>query len=149
MKPGNNLPDDLGLTAGFGVECEETPCRIASGLETTIMKKMHASYRSLLGLDQGAKKFHVHVTELDPAGEGWEQQHAHAAEEALFMLEGQAEFTFGGKRHAIGPGELVLFPANVMHAQTRFLTRKVKYLVIRSFEPGDDRCCCGATLSST
>jgi uncharacterized cupin superfamily protein len=112
------------------------------------MDKMQASYRSVLGKEHGAKKIHVHLTELDPTGDGWQHQHAHAAEEALFMLEGEAEFTFAGRTHRAGPGELVFFPSNVTHAQTRFLTPKAKYLVIRAMEPGDKPCCCGADLSA-
>ena len=108
------------------------------------MDKMKAKYRSLIGEPEGARKIHVHVTELNPAGDGWGQQHSHAAEEALFMLEGRAEFTFAGKTHKIGPGESVFFPAAVVHAKARFLTQKARYLVIRSVEPGDADCCCGA-----
>jgi uncharacterized cupin superfamily protein len=113
------------------------------------MEKMQASYRSLLGKELGAKKIHVHLTELDPAGAGWQHQHAHAAEEAIFMLQGEAELTFAGRTHRVGPGDLVFFPSNVTHAQTRFLTASAKYLVIRAMEPGDERCCCGANLSTS
>ena len=112
------------------------------------MEKMNANYLSLLGTEHGARKVHVHLTELDPAGDGWEHQHSHMAEEAIYILGGEAEFTFDGKTHRIGPGELVFFPSNVMHAETRFLTPKMKYLVIRTMEPGDDPCCCGADLST-
>ena len=106
------------------------------------MEKMKAVYSSLIGNEQGARKFHVHVTELDPAGGGWEQQHSHAAEEAIYILEGQAEFTFAGETHRVGPGEMVFFPSNVTHAKTKFFTDKMKYLVIRSIEPDDEPCCC-------
>jgi uncharacterized RmlC-like cupin family protein len=41
------------------------------------------------------------------------------------------------------PGDIVFFPAGVMHAKAEFLTDKVRYLVIRSVEPGDAACCCG------
>ena len=112
------------------------------------MEKMKANYLSLLGQEHAARKLHVHLTELDPAGEGWEHQHSHAAEEAIYILEGEAEFTFAGQTHRVGPGELVFFPSNVTHAETRFLTSKMKYLVIRTMEPGDEPCCCGADLSS-
>jgi uncharacterized cupin superfamily protein len=111
------------------------------------MDKMLADYDSLLGKGQGAKKVHVHLTTLDPAGDGWEHQHSHTAEEAIYILEGQAEFTFDGETHRVGPGELVFFPSNVTHAKTRFFTPRMRYLVIRTMEPGDDPCCCGADLS--
>ena len=111
------------------------------------MEKMRANYLSLLGKEQGARKLHVHLTELNPAGDGWGRQHSHAAEEVIYILEGQAEFTFAGETHRIGPGELVFFPSNVTHAETRFLTPTMKYLVIRTMESGDPPCCCGADLS--
>ena len=63
-------------------------------------------------------------------------------------LEGEAEFAFAGKIHRVGPGELVFFPSHVTHAETRFLTPQMKYLVIRTMEPGDDPCCSGADLSA-
>jgi uncharacterized cupin superfamily protein len=108
------------------------------------MEEMKATYRSLLAAEHGARKLHVHLTELDPAGAGWERQHSHDAEEAIYILEGEAEYTFAGQTHRLGPGDLVFFPSRVMHAQTRFLTPKMKYLVIRTMEPGDAPCCCGA-----
>ena len=116
--------------------------------EGNAMEKMKANYLPLLGQEHAARKLHVHLTELDPAGEGWEHQHSHAAEEAIYILEGEAEFIFAGQTHRVGPGELVFFPSNVTHAETRFLTSKMKYLVIRTMEPGDEPCCCGADLSS-
>ena len=106
------------------------------------MEKMKAAYTSLVGDEQGARKIHVHVTELNPSGDGWTHQHTHAAEEALYILEGEAEFTFDGNSHRVGPGDLVFFPAGVLHAETKFFSDKMKYLVVRSIEPEDGPCCC-------
>ena len=108
------------------------------------MKDVRALYTSLVGPEQGARKVHVHVTELDPSGGGWGSQHAHAAEEVVYILEGEGEFTFDGKTHRVGPGEAVFFPSGVVHAEARFFTDRMKYLVIRTIEPGDGPCCCGA-----
>ena len=124
------------------------PSLIAEARRDLTMEKMKAHYHSLLEKGQGARRLHVHLTELDPAGDGWLHQHSHAAEEAIYILEGEAEFAFDGKTHRVGPGELVFFPSHVTHAETRFLTPKMKYLVIRTMEPGDDPCCCGADLSA-
>jgi uncharacterized cupin superfamily protein len=106
-----------------------------------------ARYQSLVGFEEGAKKIHVHVTELNGVT-GWQAQHAHIAEEAVYILEGDAEFTFNGETHRVGPGEAVFFPSGVTHAETRFLTDKMKYLVIRSVEPQEGPCCCGKDLKS-
>lgn len=109
------------------------------------MKNAKARYQSLVGPEHGAQKIHLHVTELDPSGGGWPSQHAHAAEEAIYILEGEAEFTFAGKTHRVGPGEAVFFPAEVTHAETTFFTDRMKYLVARTVEPGDGPCCCEAS----
>ena len=110
------------------------------------MENMKAFYDSLVGPEQGARKMHVHVTELDPSGEGWASQHEHLAEEAIYILEGEAEFTFSGKTFRVGPGEAVFFPSGVTHAETKFFTDRMKYLVIRTVEPGDEPCCCGTSF---
>jgi uncharacterized cupin superfamily protein len=106
------------------------------------MEKTDAKYRSIVGHQQGARKIHVHATELHHC-EGWGRQHAHPAEEAIYILEGEAEFTFAGKTHRVGPGEAVFFPSGVTHAETRFFADHMKYLVIRTVEPGEAPCCCG------
>ena len=105
------------------------------------MDKTEAQFTSLLGTAQGARKLHVHLTELNPAV-GWKAQHTHAAEEALYMIEGLARFTFQGQTREIGPGEIIFFPSGVLHAEATFITPKAKYLVLRSVEPDDDPCCC-------
>ena len=107
------------------------------------MEKTEAIYTSLVGRDEGARKIHIHVTELSPAGDGWASQHTHTAEEAIYILEGEAEFAFDGKTHRVGPGDTVFFPSGVLHAETRFFSDTMKYLVIRSVEPDEEACCCG------
>jgi len=90
----------------------------------------------------GAKRMHVHLTELHNARDGWGYQHSHEAEEAVYMLEGEGEFTFDGATHRVGPGQAVFFPSGIVHAETKFFSDTVKYLVIRTVEAGDEPCCC-------
>jgi quercetin dioxygenase-like cupin family protein len=106
------------------------------------MKNSEAIYQPIVGPNDGAQRLHVHATELQHARHGWGYQHAHAAEEAIYMLEGEGEFTFDGKTHRVGPGQAVFFPSGVLHAETKFLSDTVRYLVIRTVEPGDEPCCC-------
>jgi uncharacterized cupin superfamily protein len=103
---------------------------------------MAGRYRSLLGHKQGAKKVHVHLTEFQAKGPS-SYQHTHAAEEAVYILEGEATYTFGGRTVKASPGKLVFFPAGVEHARVRYLSPTMKYLVVRSVEKGDEPCCCG------
>jgi mannose-6-phosphate isomerase-like protein (cupin superfamily) len=108
------------------------------------MQKSNAVYHPIVGHNEGARRMHIHVTELLNARGGWGAQHSHVAEEALYMLEGEGEFTFGGKTHRVGPGQAVFFPSGVTHAETKFFQDRVKYLIIRTVEPGDEPCCCEA-----
>lgn len=112
------------------------------------MKDTKAVYRSLVGPENGAHRLHIHVTELPDASLGWGAQHSHRAEEALYMLEGEGDFTFGGKTHRVRPGETVFFPSGITHAETKFLTKRVRYLVIRTVEPGDEPCCCASAANT-
>lgn len=51
----------------------------------------------------------------------------------VFLAAGFA--TFDRKTHRIGPGQLVFFPTNVSHAETRFFSPKMKYLAIAQCLP--------------
>jgi mannose-6-phosphate isomerase-like protein (cupin superfamily) len=104
---------------------------------------MSAHYTSLLGHAQGARKIHVHLTVLETRDAGGGHEHSHAAEEAMYFLEGEAEFVYGGETHRVGPGDLLFFPPGQPHAQVKYLSERMKYLVIRTVEPGDEPCCCG------
>ena len=106
------------------------------------MQNSQAHYEQVVGQKNGAKRMHVHLTELRDARNGWGYQHAHHAEEAVYMLEGEGEFTFDGATHRVGPGQAVFFPSGIVHAETKFFSDTVKYLVIRTVEPGDEPCCC-------
>jgi uncharacterized cupin superfamily protein len=106
------------------------------------MKNSNAHYTPVVGPVDGARRLHVHLTELRDARRGWGYEHSHEAEEAIYMLEGVGEFTFAGKTHRIGPGQAVVFPSGVVHAETKFFSDTVSYLVIRTVEPGEEPCCC-------
>jgi uncharacterized RmlC-like cupin family protein len=106
------------------------------------MSSLH--YQSILGHTDGAKKLHVHLTEIPDTASHPPYQHRHEAEEAFYILEGRAEYRFGGKTIVAGPGDLVFVPSGVLHAEITYFTPSMKYLVIRSIEPADEPCCCGA-----
>jgi quercetin dioxygenase-like cupin family protein len=110
--------------------------------EDPSMKNSNAHYKPVVGPVDGARRLHVHLTELRDARSGWGYQHSHEAEEAIYMIEGVGEFTFAGKTHQVGPGQAVVFPSGVVHAETKFFNDTVKYLVIRTVEPGEEPCCC-------
>ncbi len=104
----------------------------------------HDRYRSLLGHAEGAYKLHVHLTTIENKGSPRVYGHRHAAEEAVYVLEGEIEFAIDGRRARAGPGELLFFPAGSYHESTALGGERVRYLVIRSVEDGAaERCCCG------
>lgn len=135
---GNTLTIAAGFAAlhGVGVTQASPPVEEGNGAGKVV-------YRSLVGYPEGATKLHIHLTELDTRGPVAKGQHTHKADEAVYILEGQAEFTFAGKTHRVGPGDVVFFPSNVLHTERKYLTDHLKYLVIRSVEPEDEPCCCG------
>ena len=105
---------------------------------------MQSEYESLLGYEEGARKIHVHLTRLDTRGEPKRYEHSHKAEEAMYFLQGEAEYAFRGKTHRVGPGDLLFFRPGEPHGQVKFLSDTMEYLVIRSVEEGEDEaCCCG------
>jgi mannose-6-phosphate isomerase-like protein (cupin superfamily) len=104
---------------------------------------MNKPYRSLLGWAEGARKLHIHETLIPDTSQVEPYEHEHKAEEALFVLEGQADYSFAGQTFRAGPGELVFFPSQVRHCQVTYHTPSMRYLVIRTVEEEDPPCCCG------
>lgn len=101
-------------------------------------------YSSLLGYPQGAKKLHVHLTTLAAKDAPRVYGHRHAAEEAVYVLEGEVAFAIDGRTSKAGPGELLFFPAGTYHESVALAGERVRYLVIRSVEDDSaERCCCG------
>jgi uncharacterized cupin superfamily protein len=103
-----------------------------------------SQYLPLVSQAQGAKKVHIHLTTLDTRGITGRYEHSHQAEEAMYILEGEAEYAVGDSIRRVGPGDCLFFPAGVPHGYLRFSSPRMKYLVIRSVEPGEERCCCEA-----
>ena len=106
-------------------------------------KIMSLDYQSLLGYRDGARKLHIHLTEIPDTSAHESYEHEHIAEEAFYLLEGSAEYHFDGKTTTAAPGEVVFIPSGVRHARIKYLTPSMRYLTIRTVEPEDEPCCCG------
>lgn len=104
---------------------------------------MSLQYESLVGHPQGARRLHVHRTVIPDTASHPPYQHEHLAEEAFYILEGKAEYRFGGTTVTAGPGETVFIPSGVRHADITYLSPSMTYLTIRTVEIGDEPCCCG------
>lgn len=105
------------------------------------MSSLH--YESLVGHRDGARRLHIHRTEIPDTAAHPPYQHEHRAEEVFYILEGRARYRFGGRTISAGPGETVFIPSGVRHAEIEYLTPSMTYLTIRTVEPGDEPCCCG------
>lgn len=103
---------------------------------------MH-EYLSLIGYEDGARRLHVHLTEIPDTSRTEPYQHSHVAEEAFYILEGRAKYAFADKVVEAGAGEVVFIPSGVLHAEIEYLTPSMRYLTIRTVEEGDEPCCCG------
>ena len=101
-----------------------------------------SQYLPLVSQLQGARKIHLHLTTLDTLGVTQHYQHSHEAEEAMYFLEGEAEYAVGEAVHRVGPGSSLFFPTGVPHGFVRFFSERMKYLVVRSVDTGGDPCCC-------
>jgi len=105
---------------------------------------MNLHYQSLVGHAEGARRLHVHRTVIPDTSAHPPYQHEHVSEEVFYILEGKAEYRFGGKTILAGPGEAVFIPSGVRHAEITYFTPTMTYLTIRTIESEDEPCCCGA-----
>lgn len=104
---------------------------------------MSLTYQSLVGHAEGARRLHIHRTHIPDTAGHQPYQHEHVSEEVFYIIEGRAEYRFGGRVFVAGPGETVFIPSGVRHAEITYLTPTVTYLTIRTVEPEDEPCCCG------
>ena len=104
---------------------------------------MSIHYQSLVGHREGAKKLHIHLTEIPDTSVHPPYQHEHAAEEAFYILEGAADYKFDDKTISAGPGDTVFIPSGIRHAEITYRTASMRYLTIRTVEAEDEPCCCG------
>ncbi len=110
---------------------------------------MSLHYQSLVGHAEGARRLHIHRTVIPDTSAHPPYQHEHVSEEVFYLIEGKAEYRFGGKTFVAGPGETVFIPSGVRHAEITYLTPTMTYLTIRTVEPEDEPCCCGADRESS
>ena len=109
---------------------------------------MNMSYQPLVSASEEAHKIHVHETTVlreTPGEEPKHYAHAHAAEEAVYFLEGRATVHLEGRPQEVGPGDMVFFPAHREHGPIVTQSERLRYLVVRSVEAGDPPCCCEKT----
>jgi mannose-6-phosphate isomerase-like protein (cupin superfamily) len=106
---------------------------------------MEIEYEPLVGTADDAKRVHLHVTTIvrgDDTNDAKHYEHAHTAEEVVYFLEGRATIHLEGKPREVGPGDVAFFPADVVHGPIVAQSDRLKYLVVRSIEDGDEPCCC-------
>lgn len=74
------------------------------------------------------EKFESHITTLNP-GQASHPPHKHAREEFIIVKEGQLEVHINGTTQPAGPGSLLFYASNDMHAVRNIGTTPATYLV--------------------
>jgi len=97
----------------------------------------HRAFRHERGLKMpyidescGAKQLRMHVSVINP-GESPHPPHAHAGEEIIYILEGEAEVLLGEAARVVGPMTAIFCPEHVTHALHNSSRAPVKFMVIR------------------
>ncbi len=97
----------------------------------------HRAFRHERGLKMpfvdescGARQLRLHVSVINP-GESPHPPHAHAGEEIIFILEGEAEVLLGEETRVVGPMTAVFCPEHVTHCLHNCGNVPVKFMVIR------------------
>lgn len=80
--------------------------------------------------ETGAEQLSVHLSAIKP-GERAHPPHAHADEEVMFLLEGEAEAMVGEETRVVHANTAVYCPPNVMHGLRNCGAVDMRYLVIR------------------
>ena len=74
-----------------------------------------------------------------PAGGGSpEGLHAHPVDQIFYVLEGTMAIEIHGRQHTVGPGSLVVFPANVAHRNWNVGSSPTVHLAINAPAPRAD-----------
>ena len=74
------------------------------------------------------EKFESHITTLNP-GQASHLPHKHAREEFIIVKEGTLEVHINGQTQPAGPGSLLFYASNDMHAVRNIGTTRATYLV--------------------
>jgi len=77
----------------------------------------------------GANRLRMHVSVINP-GESPHPQHAHAGEEIVYILEGEAEVLLGEESRTVGPMTAIFCPEQVLHGLRNVGSVPLKYMVI-------------------
>ena len=75
------------------------------------------------------EKLHLHVSEIAP-GTRAHPPHTHGAVEAFYVLEGRGVIEHGDERLEIGPNEVLVLDARVLHGIENTGQTPMRYVVI-------------------
>lgn len=60
----------------------------------------------------------------------------HAGTELLFMVSGRMEYSYGGSRYLLEPGDVLQYVGEVMHGPTELISLPVQFLSVKSVPNG-------------
>jgi quercetin dioxygenase-like cupin family protein len=59
-------------------------------------------------------------------------EHTAPFEATVYLVDGEAEITVGGKMHVVKKGEMIILPANIPHALQALTPFKMLLIMIKS-----------------
>ena len=71
--------------------------------------------QTLLDRSSGAKNCMIQVIKTPPGGGSPAGLHVHKVDQIFYILEGTMDIEIEGKRHEVGAGSMIFFPAGVPH----------------------------------
>lgn len=80
-----------------------------------------------LAFKKAGKNMEPYLITVDSQGKG---SFKHDGEEFLFILEGTLEFTFGGEKYILNPGDSIYFDSGIEHSGRAIGDEKVKMLCV-------------------
>ena len=101
---------------------EQTPSAKIINLRNTVAAPLetdgarNAVTAPLLPQSEGAGAFDIRVVTLRPGGVS--ADHAHAWEQANYVLSGHGTITLGHEDHPVGPDDFVYVPPHIRHVFT-------------------------------
>jgi quercetin dioxygenase-like cupin family protein len=87
---------------------------VSASMRTALLVYSGITVKMMVDSDLGAQLTTMFMVQYDP--DGVAGAHDHPFEETYYFLEGQAEATFDGERHTLGPGDVAWAGVGCVHS---------------------------------
>ncbi|MFC4055474.1 cupin domain-containing protein [Actinomadura syzygii] len=89
----------------------------------------------LIGADSGGAQSEVRLIVTPPGGGSPRGLHTHRWEQLFYVLDGVMAIEVDGQRHDVGPGNLIVFPAEMPHRNWNETDANTVHLAINAPMP--------------